>query len=109
MDVDDVPMSSRLGFARELYGILQDLREGGASVYSATRDRKFRSDSWGDAPAMEMTVGYLVIVPADRQLAQLYIPRRTRLPNGMIARRMPFFRPDRPGGATGKSLILLYP
>lgn len=36
----------------------------------------------GDAPAMEMTVGYLVVVPADRQLTQLYMPRRTRLPNG---------------------------
>lgn len=79
MDVDDVPMSSRLGFAKELDEILQNLRAQGASVYSATRDRKFRSDSWGDAPALEMTVGYLVIVPADRQLTQLYIPRRTRL------------------------------
>lgn len=36
MDLDDVPMSSRLGFAKELDGILQDLRENGAS-YSATR------------------------------------------------------------------------
>lgn len=79
MDVDDVPMSSRLGFAKELDGILQDLRENGANVYSATRDRKFRNDSWGDAPAMEMTVGYLVVVPGDRHLTQLYIPRRTRL------------------------------
>ncbi|MCP3463516.1 hypothetical protein [Bradyrhizobium sp. CCGUVB23] len=68
-----------LGFAKELDGILQHLRENGANVYSATCDRKFRNDSWGDAPAMEMTVGYLVVVPADRQLTQLYIPRRTRL------------------------------
>jgi len=58
---------------------LQDLRENGAGVYSATRDRKFRNASWGDAPALEMTVGYLVIVPADRQLTQLYIPCRARL------------------------------
>lgn len=79
MDVDDVPMSSRLGFARELDGILQDLRESGAKVYSATCDSRFRSKSWGDAPSMEMTVGYLIIVPADRQLTELYIPRRTRL------------------------------
>lgn len=79
MDLDDVPVSSRLGFAKELDGILQDLRGNGANVYSATRDRKFRNDSWGDAPTLEMTVGYLVIVPADRQLTQLYIPRRARL------------------------------
>jgi len=79
MDVEDVPMSSRLEFAKELDGILRDLRENGASVYSATRDRKFRNDSWGNASAMEMTVGYLVVVPTNRQLTQLYIPRRTRL------------------------------
>lgn len=79
MDVDDVPMSSRLEFAKDLDGILQDPRGNGAAVYSATRNRKFRNDSWGDAPAMEMTVGYIVVVPTDRQLTQLYIPRRTRL------------------------------
>ncbi|ULK99659.1 hypothetical protein [Bradyrhizobium sp. I71] len=79
MDLDDVPMSSRLRFAKEPDGILPDLRENGASVFSATRNRKFRNDSWGDAPALEMTVGYSVIGPADRQLTQLYIPRRARL------------------------------
>jgi transcriptional regulator with XRE-family HTH domain len=79
MDVDDFPISSRLGFAKELDGILQDLRDNGAHVYSATRDRKFRGADWGDKPSWEMTVGYLVVVPADRQLTQLHIPRRTRL------------------------------
>jgi transcriptional regulator with XRE-family HTH domain len=79
MDLDDVPMSGRLGFAKELDGILQELREKGARVYSATRDRKFRGADWGDKPSWETTVGYLVVVPADRQLTQLYIPRRMRL------------------------------
>ncbi|MET3972871.1 hypothetical protein [Bradyrhizobium sp. S3.9.1] len=67
MDVDDVPISSRLGFAKDLGGILQDLTQQGASVYAATRDRKFRGAHWGDQPALEMTVGYLVVVPADRE------------------------------------------
>ena len=49
------------------------------AVRDGARDRKFRNDSWGVAPAMEMTVGYLVVVPADRQLTQLFIPRRTRV------------------------------
>jgi transcriptional regulator with XRE-family HTH domain len=79
MDADDFPVSSRLGFAKDLDGILQELRELGASVYSATRDRKFRGADWGDKPAWEMTVGYLAIVPADRELTQLYIPRRMKL------------------------------
>jgi transcriptional regulator with XRE-family HTH domain len=79
MDVDDFPLSSRLSFAKELDGMLNELREQGASIYSTTRDRKFRGADWGDKPSWEMTVGYLVVVPADRQLTQLYIPRRTKL------------------------------
>ncbi|WP_024342645.1 helix-turn-helix domain-containing protein [Bradyrhizobium japonicum] len=79
MDVDGLPVSSRLGFAKDLDGILQELYGLGASVYSATRDRKFRAADWGDKPSWEMTVGYLAIVPADRELAQLYIPRRMKL------------------------------
>lgn len=79
MDADDFPVSSRLGFAKDLDGILRELRELGASVYSATRERKFRGADWGNWPAWEMTVGYLAIVPADRELTQLYIPRRMKL------------------------------
>ncbi|MBJ7402165.1 MAG: helix-turn-helix transcriptional regulator [Bradyrhizobium sp.] len=79
MDVDDFPVSSRLGFAKDLDGVLQELRGLGANVYSATRDRKFRGADWGDKPSWEMTVGYLAIVPADRELTQLYIPRRMKL------------------------------
>jgi uncharacterized membrane protein YjjB (DUF3815 family) len=65
MDVDDVPVSSPLGFAKELHGILHELREQGATVYSAKRDRKFRGEDWGDKPPWELMVGYLVVVPAD--------------------------------------------
>src|SRR5207253_2107058 len=59
-------------------GLLQDLREKGARVYSATRDRKFRGADWGDKPSLEMTTGCLAIVPADREISELYIPRKTR-------------------------------
>ncbi|MBR1165025.1 helix-turn-helix domain-containing protein [Bradyrhizobium elkanii] len=79
MDVDDFPVSSSLGFAKDLDSILEELRGLGASVYSATRDRKFRRVDWGDKPSWEMTVGYLAIVPADRELSQLYIPRWMKL------------------------------
>jgi hypothetical protein len=79
MDLDDFPVSSRMGFAQELDGILQDLGENGARVYSAMRDRKFRGANWGDQSSLEMTVGYLAIVPADRQLSELYVPRKAKL------------------------------
>lgn len=79
MDVDGFPVSSRVGFAKDLDGILQELGGLGANVYSATRDRKSRGADWGDKPSWEMTVGYLAVVPTDRELTQLYIPRRTKL------------------------------
>jgi hypothetical protein len=47
MDLDDFPASGRLGIAKDLNGLLQDLREKGARVYSAKRDRKFRGADWG--------------------------------------------------------------
>jgi hypothetical protein len=79
MDLDDFPVSSRMGFAQELDGILQDLGENGARIYSAMRDCKFRGANGGDQPSLEMTVGYLAIVPADRQLSELYVPRKAKL------------------------------
>jgi transcriptional regulator with XRE-family HTH domain len=79
MDLDDFPTSGRLGIAKDLDGLLQDLREKGARVYSATRDRKFRGADWGDKPSLEMTIGCLAIVPADREISELYVPRKTKL------------------------------
>jgi transcriptional regulator with XRE-family HTH domain len=78
MDLDDFPASGRLGIAKELDDLLQDLREKGAHAYFATRDRKFRGPDWGDKPSWELTVGFLVIVPTDRQLKELYIPRKSK-------------------------------
>lgn len=79
MDLDDFPTSGRLGIAKDLDGLLQDLRDKGARVYSATRDRKFRGADWGDKPSLEMTIGCLAIVPADREISELYVPRKTKL------------------------------
>jgi transcriptional regulator with XRE-family HTH domain len=77
MDLDDFPASGRLGIAKDLDGLLHDLREKGAHVYFETRDRKFRGPDWGDKPSWELTVGFLAIVPADRQLSELYVPRKS--------------------------------
>lgn len=78
MDVDDIAMSSRLAFAKDLGEVLNDLRTNGASVYSAIRDHQLRNDSWKDQSPWPVKVGFLVIVPADRHLEVLYVPKRTR-------------------------------
>lgn len=71
MDLDDFPMSGRLGIAKDLDDLLQDLREKGAHAYFATRDRKLRGPDWGDKPSWDVTIGFLVVVPTDRQLTEL--------------------------------------
>lgn len=78
LDLDDFPMSGRLGIAKDLDDLLQDLREKGAHAYFATRDRKLRAPDWGDKPSWDVTIGCLVVVPTDRQLNELYIPRKSR-------------------------------
>ncbi|MBC9883710.1 helix-turn-helix transcriptional regulator [Bradyrhizobium sp. INPA01-394B] len=78
MDLDDFPMSGRLGIAKDLDDLLQDLREKGAHAYFATRDRKLRGPDWGDKPSWDVTIGFLVVVPTDRQLTELYIPRKSK-------------------------------
>ena len=78
MDLDDFPMSGRLGIAKDLDDLLQDLREKGAHAYFATRDRKLRGPDWCDKPSWVVTIGFLVVVPTDRQLTELYIPRKSK-------------------------------
>lgn len=78
MDLDDFPTSGRLAIAKELDDLLQDLREKGAQAFIATRDRKFRGPDWGDKPSWDVTIGFLVIVPTDRQIKELYIPRKSK-------------------------------
>ncbi|MFK4532163.1 transcriptional regulator with XRE-family HTH domain [Bradyrhizobium ottawaense] len=63
MDLDHFPASGRLGIAKDLDGLLQDLREIGAYVYFATRDRRFRGADWGDKPSW----GYRQVNELERQ------------------------------------------
>lgn len=77
MDVDDIAMSARLAFAKDVGEMLNDLRTNGASVYSAIRDHQLRNDSWKDQSPWPVKIGFLAIVPADRHLEVLYVPKRT--------------------------------
>jgi transcriptional regulator with XRE-family HTH domain len=76
MDLDDVPFSSKRSYHRELEIMLRDLENQGTLVYSAFRDVKLTNDSWPDKTPLPMTVGYLTVVPANKQLDEMYVPRR---------------------------------
>jgi transcriptional regulator with XRE-family HTH domain len=76
MDLDDVPFSCKRSYHRELETMLRDLENQGTLVYSAFRDVKLTNDSWVDKTPLPMTVGYLTVVPANKQLDEMYVPRR---------------------------------
>lgn len=76
MDLDDVPLSRKRSFHKELDTMLRDLENQGTMIYSGFRDLKLTNDSWADKSALPMTVGYLTVVPADRRLDEMYVPRR---------------------------------
>ncbi|MCP3446182.1 helix-turn-helix transcriptional regulator [Bradyrhizobium sp. CCGUVB14] len=78
MDVDDIAMSCRLALAKDVGEMLNDLRSKGASVYSAIRDHQLRNDTRKDQSSWPVKVGFLAVVPADRHLEVLYVPKRTR-------------------------------
>jgi transcriptional regulator with XRE-family HTH domain len=76
MDLDEVPFSNKRAYHRELEAMLRGLEEQGTLVYSAFRNVKLTNDSWSDKTPLPMTVGYLTVVPASKQLDEMYVPRR---------------------------------
>ncbi len=79
IDLDDLSLTDRLSLAKPLDDLLAQLKAEGAAVYSASRDRKFRGDDWGDKPSLKMVVGHVVMVPATKRLEQFAVSRNLRL------------------------------
>lgn len=64
--------------------MLQKLEQLGASAYSATRATRMTGEFWNDKTSMLVTIGYLAIIPADRDITEILVPRRlsrTRMPS----------------------------
>jgi transcriptional regulator with XRE-family HTH domain len=76
MDLDDVPYTDKRTYHKELETMLRDIEEQGLVVYSAFRNVKTTNDSWVDKTPIPMTIGYLTVVPASKQLSEISVPRR---------------------------------
>lgn len=76
MDLDEVPFSDKRAYHRELETMLRGLEDQGTLVYSAFREVRLTNESWSDKTPLPMTVGYLTVVSANKQLAEMYVPRR---------------------------------
>jgi len=73
---DDVSFSDKLVYNREMGAMLQRLEQLGASAYSATRSTRMTGGFWSDKTSMPLTIGYLAIIPADRDITDILVPRR---------------------------------
>jgi transcriptional regulator with XRE-family HTH domain len=78
MDLGEVPFSNKRAYHQELETMLRSLEDQGTLIYSAFRDVKLTSESWPDKTPLPMTVGYLTVVPANKQFDEMYVPRRAK-------------------------------
>lgn len=64
--------------ASELGQALADLREQGATAVIATRHTSIVGSFWPDKTPLPITIGYLSLLPAGREVAQLMVPKGLR-------------------------------
>lgn len=76
MDLGDIPFGDKRRFNKELEKLLRSLEAQGAVVYSALRSVNMVGENWTDKSPMRAMVGYLAVVPAEKQLDEIYAPRR---------------------------------
>jgi len=67
--------ADRLKAGKDFDQTLTELGLGGARAYSAARSTKLLGASWPDLTALPITIGYLTVVPAEREIEQLMVPK----------------------------------
>jgi len=72
---DDVSFSDKVGFHRELDGMLKELLGLGAICYTGLRSAKMVGANWVNQTAIPFKVGYLTVVPKDKTLSEMMVPR----------------------------------
>ena len=72
----DVSFTDKVRFNKELGGMLNELESMGTAVYSGFRHTKITGQNWQDKTPLPLTVGYMMVVPADREIEEILVPRR---------------------------------
>jgi predicted RNA-binding Zn ribbon-like protein len=80
IDVGEVAsFSDKLAYNEALDTLLRELEGLGTAVYSAFRSMKMANDTWADKTPISMKVGYLTVVPAEKVLTDMFVPRRVQV------------------------------
>lgn len=67
--------ADRLKAGTEFDEALQEFEGQGLRAYSATRSTKTVGATWLDQKPLPITIGYLTVVEADREIGQLMVPK----------------------------------
>ena len=73
---DDGLFSEKLDYQRSLGDMLKELEVLGAACYCAFRATKMVGATWPDKTPVPMTIAYLTVVPAEKVLTDMMVPRR---------------------------------
>lgn len=73
---DDISFSDKLEYQGSLDALLKNLEALGCACYIAIRATKIVGAYWHDKTPMPFTAGYLTVVPAEKVLSEMMVPRR---------------------------------
>lgn len=73
---DDGSFSEKLRYQSSLSQLLEQLEALGAACYSAFRATKIVGATWTDKTPVPMTIAYLTVVPVEKVLTDMMVPRR---------------------------------
>ncbi|GAB2208878.1 hypothetical protein ROS1_56960 [Roseibium sp. ROS1] len=73
---DDISFSDKLSYQQSLGELLEQLETSGAVCYSAFRETNMVGRNWTDKTPIAITVSYLTVVPLEKALTEIMVPRR---------------------------------
>ncbi|ESX82673.1 MULTISPECIES: helix-turn-helix transcriptional regulator [unclassified Mesorhizobium] len=73
---DDISFSEKRTYQQEVDGLFRQLEELGAACYLAFRATKLVGANWVEKTPLPFTIGYLTVVPSEKVLSEMMVPRR---------------------------------
>lgn len=71
----DLTHGDRLSASRSFDENLVEFEQHGARLYSATRATKIVGSMWTDKTPLPITIGYVTVVPKDREIGHIMVPK----------------------------------
>jgi DNA-binding XRE family transcriptional regulator len=72
----EISFSDRVSYTLEMGNMVRDLEAVGARVYEASRSAKMVGDHWENKTPIPLTIGYLIVVPREKDISQLMVPKK---------------------------------